>query len=207
MKQLPIKIPASALQDLRAAFVPADTPAGSYLELSIRIADEDLTIRDLSAFLELIDRIYGRLSEKGLPSYARREIGHLKINKLQKGSWELLLQEVLTSEYSYSLLVILLAVKYLPPAIQSIATAYNQVEQGRLARAERKRIRTEMEKDEALLSLSEERRNQLSELVDYLHGKEKERLHRAIRFTQKRLLAINVGVKNSGSATERDTDG
>ena len=195
MKNLPVKTPDSALKDLRDAYIPVDTPEGSYLELSIHIADEDLTIRDLSAFLDLIDRIYGRLSEKGLPSYARREHGHLKINKLQKGSWELLLQEVISSGYSHALIVILLAVKYLPPAIQSLATTYNQVEQGRLARVNRKRIKAEMEQDENLASLSKDRLNQLSELVEFLHEKEKERLHRAIRFTQKRLLSISVRVK------------
>lgn len=193
MKNLPVKTPDSALKDLRAIYIPTNTPEDSYLELSIRIADEDLTIRDLSAFLDLIDRVYGRLSEKGLPSYARKELGHLKINKLQKGSWELLLQEVITS--GYSLIVILLAVKYLPPAIQSLATAYNEVEQGRLAGTERKRIKKEMEKDENLSALSNDRKNQLSELVEYLHDKEKKRLHRAIRFTQKRLLSIDVRVK------------
>tara|TARA_R110002124_G_scaffold122338_1_gene280884 strand:- start:4001 stop:4603 length:603 start_codon:yes stop_codon:yes gene_type:complete len=197
MKNLPAKTPVSALRDLRDAYVPIDAPRGSYLELSIRIADEDLTIRDLSAFLDFIDRIYGRLSEKGLPSYARKEYGHLKIKKLQKGSWELLLQEVLSSGYSYSLIVILLAVKYLPPAVQSIATAYNQVEQGRLAHANRKRIKAEMEKDEHLAELSNERRNQITQLVDFLHEKEKERLHRAIRFTQKRLLSIKIRVKRN----------
>jgi len=101
MKNLPVKTPDSALRDLRDVYIPADTPEGSFLELSIRIADKDLTIRDLSAFLDLIDRIYGRLSEKGLPSYARKDHGHLQINKLQKGSWELLLQEVITSSYSH----------------------------------------------------------------------------------------------------------
>jgi len=195
MKNLPVKTPDSALKDLRAVYIPTNTPEDSFLELSIRIADEDLTIRDLSAFLDLIDRIYGRLSEKGLPSYTRKELGHLKINKLQKGSWELLLQEVITSGYSYSLIVILLTVKYLPPAIQSLATAYNEVEQGRLAGTERKRIKKEMEKDENLSTLSNDRKNQLSELVEYLHDKEKKRLHRAIRFTQKRLLSIDVRVK------------
>lgn len=195
MKNLPVKTPDSALKDLSSAYIPADTPDDSIIELSIRIADEDLTIRDLSAFLELIDSIYGRLSETGLQSYARREEGHLKINKLQKGSWELLLQEVITSGYSYTLIVILLAVKYLPPAVQSLATAYNEVEQGLLARQNRKRIKAEMERDENLSSLSKDRRAQLSELVEYLHEKEKNRLHRAIRFTQKRLLSINIRVK------------
>jgi len=195
MKNLPVKTPDSALRDLRNAYIPSDTPEGACLELSIRIADEDLTIRELSAFLDLIDRIYGRLSEKGLPSYARKEHGHLKINKLQKGSWELLLQEVISSPYSHTLIVILLAVKYLPPAVQSIATAYNQVEQGRLARANRLRIKADMEQDKNLLSLSKDRKGQLSELVDYLHEKEREKLSRAIKFTQKRLLSIEVRIK------------
>jgi len=79
--------------------------------------------------------------------------------------------------------------------MQWVAIAYNEVEQGRLAGAERKRIKAEMEKDEDLSSLSKDRRNQLSELVEYLHEKEKKRLHRAIRFTQKRLLSINIRVK------------
>jgi len=195
MKNMPVKIPDSALRDLHDAYIPVDTPAGSYLELSVRIADEDLTIRDLSAFLDFIDRIYGRLSENGLPSYARKEYGYLKINKLQNGSWELLLQEVISSGYSHALIVILLAVKYLPQAVQSIATAYNQVAQGRLAQESRKRIRAEMEHDNNLAALSNERRSQLSGLVEYLHEKEKERLHRAIRFTQKRLLSIDVRIK------------
>jgi hypothetical protein len=85
----------------------------------------------------------------------------------------------------------------LPPAIQSIATTYNQIEQGRLARANRKRIKAEMEQDEHLAGLSKVRRNQLTQLVDFLHKKEKDRLHRAIRFTQKRLLSIKVRVKKN----------
>ena len=54
---------------------------------------------------------------------------------------------------------------------------------------------SEMEKDENLSMLSNDRRSQLSELIEYLHDKEKKHLHRAIRFTQKRLLSIDVRVK------------
>lgn len=195
MKNLPVKTPDSALVELRDVFIPVDTPRDSYLELSIRISDEDLTIRDLSAFLDFVDRIYGRLSEKGLPSYARREYGHLKISKLQKGSWELLLQEVVTSGYSHALIIIFLAVKYLPPAIHSLASAYNELEQGLLARENRKRIRAQMKQDAELSKLSNARQSQLSELVEYLHEKEKKKLTRAIRFVQHRLIDIKVGIK------------
>ncbi len=53
-----------------------------------------------------------------------------------------------------------------------------------------------MDQDKNLVSLSKERRGQLSELVEYLHEKEKDKLHRGIRFTQKRLLSINIRVKD-----------
>ena len=195
MGNLPANVPKTALVELREAFIPSETPDDSYLELSIRISDEDLAVRDLSAFLDFIDGIYGRLAKEGFQSYARREYGHLKIERIQKGSWELLLREAITSNYSYALIIILLAVKYLPPAINSLASAYNQVEQGRLARQSRKRIRVEMEQDEKISRLSKSRRLQLAELIEYLHEKEKDRLHKVIRFTQRRLLGMKFRIR------------
>ena len=195
MGNLPVNVPKTALIELREAFIPSETPDNSYLELSIRISDEDLAVRDLSAFLDFIDSIYGRLAKEGFQSYARREYGHLKIERIQNGSWELLLQEAITSSYSCALIIILLAVKYLPPAINSLASAYNQAEQGRLARQSRKRIRVEMEQDEKISSLSKSRRLQLAELIEFLHEKEKDRLHRVIRFTQRRLLGIKFRIR------------
>jgi hypothetical protein len=198
MDNLPAKIPKTALVDLREVFIPTETPDNSYLELSIRIADENLVVRDLSAFLDFIDGVYGRLAKEGFQSYARRERGHLKVERIQKGSWELLLREVITSSYSHALIIILLAVKYLPPAINSLASSYNQVEQGRLARQNRKRIRAEMEQDERISRLPKSRRLQLAGLIEYLHEKEKYRLHKVIRFTHLRMLEIKVRIRSKG---------
>lgn len=195
MGNLPANVSKVALVELREAFIPSETPDSSYLELSIRISDEDLAVRDLSAFLDFIDGVYGRLAREGFQSYARREYGHLKIERIQKGSWELLLREAITSSYSYALIVVLLAVKYLPPAINSLANAYNQVEQGRLARQSRKRIRVEMEQDEKISRLSKSRRLQLAELIGHLHEKEKYRLPKVIRFTQRRLLGMKFRIR------------
>lgn len=97
MGNLPANVSKVALVELREAFIPSETPDSSYLELSIRISDEDLAVRDLSAFLDFIDGVYGRLAREGFQSYARREYGHLKIERIQKGSWELLLREAITS--------------------------------------------------------------------------------------------------------------
>ncbi|HOY70358.1 MAG TPA: hypothetical protein PL131_06645 [Methylotenera sp.] len=195
MKNLPITTPDVALTELKNIFIPENTPKDSFFELSIRITDQDLTIRDLSAFLDFIDRIYGRLSEKGLRSYANSEHGHLRISELRKGSWELLLEEAITSGYSHALVIILIAVKYLPPAVESFANAYSQIEQGRLASANRRRITKEMKQDNQLAVLGQARINQLSMLLEYLYQKEDEKLYRTIRFVKTRLIDINIRVK------------
>ena len=113
MDNLPAKIPKTALVDLREVFIPTETPDNSYLELSIRIADENLVVRDLSAFLDFIDGVYGRLAKEGFQSYARREHGHLKVERIRKGSWELLLQEAITSSYSHAVVSQRLGLDYL----------------------------------------------------------------------------------------------
>ena len=196
MENLPARIPKSAVFDLNKIFIPIDAPDDSYIELSIRIDDKDVSLRDLGAFLELVHRIYGRLSEKGLKSYAHKEHGHLKVQEMRRGSWELILQEAIASGYSHALILAYLAVKYLPSAIESLANSYNQVEQGRLAKQQRKRIRVEMEQDEAISKLSKKRRYQIADLVDYLHEKEKERLHRAVRFARQRLLSVSIKIRS-----------
>lgn len=195
MDYLPASIPKTALVDLRELFIPSDTPDDSHLELSIRIADTDITVRDLTAFLDFVDGIYGRLAKEGFLSYARREYGHLKVDQVQKGSLELLLQEAITSDYSHNLIIIYLAIRFLPPAINSLASAYNQIEQGRLARENRKKIRAEMALDETMSRLPNDRRRQLAGLITFLHAKEKDRLHRAIRFTKKRLIDIRIRIR------------
>lgn len=195
MDQLPANVPRSAITEMYGAFVPENEPEDSIIEVSLRLADEDLELRDLGAFLELVDRIYGRLSENGLQSYARREYGHLQVQEIRRGSWELILREVIASGYSHALILAYLAVKFLPKTIESLATSYNQVEQGRLAKQQRKRIRTEMEQDEQLAKLPKERRNQLATLVEALHEKEKERIHRATRFANRRLKGVNIRIR------------
>ena len=194
MNHLPANVPRSAIAEMYGAFVPEDEAEDSNIEVSLRIADEALELRDLGAFVELVDRIYGRFSENGLQSYARREYGHLKVQEIRRGSWELILQEAIASGYSHALILVYMAVKFLPKTIESLAT-YNQVEQGRLAKQQRKRIRAEMEQDEHLAKLPKERRKQLAALVEVLHEKEKERLHRAARFARRHLKGVNIHIR------------
>lgn len=203
MSNLPASIPQTALTDLRSVFVPEGASQHDRFELSIRITDQEIEVRDLSAFLAFVDDVYGRLSKDGLRSYAQRQREHLQITKMQQGSWELLLIETLASPHSAVLLIIFLALKYLPSGIQSLANAYNEVEQGRLARQNRKRIRKEMESDQKLSKLSARRRRQVAALIDELYEQEKQELPGTMRFVRKRLLAIGLRIR---SANDEDGD-
>jgi len=196
MKNLPIRVPDKALVELKDVFIPENASMDDQFELSIRISEDNVEIRDMSAFLSFIDRIYGRLSEKGLRSYAQRESGHLQISQMRRGSLELLLIETLASPQSVAILVVFLALKYLPSGVQSFANAYNEVEQGRLARENRKRILQEMEEDQKLANLSPIRRKQVSELIEYLHEQEHDELPRAIRFSRRRLLSLCLRIRS-----------
>lgn len=196
MDNSPVQKPKKALEVLRTVLVPEGTLPDTIIELIICISGENLSIRDMSAFLEFIDHICGRLTPGGFRAYARREHGHLKISKMRKGSWELVLDTVFSYlKQSEIIFVIWLALKYLPHVIQAGATAYNEYEQGRLARENRKRIRQEIEEDEKLRSLPANRRRELSSLLDILYSREADKLPRAIRFAKKSLMHVQIRVR------------
>jgi hypothetical protein len=204
MENLSIQKPKNALEELRHLMIPSDLPGNSTIQLVIRINAEDISIRDFSAFLDLIDDIHGRLSPNGLRSYARREFGHLKISKFQEGSWELIIEKTLSYvRQSEILLVIWLVLKYLPQAFQTFASAYNDYEQGRLARENRKRIKMQMEKDEKLRTLSPRRRADLITLIDILYSKESVKLPRASRFARRALLDVEVRVSKRSKKQQK----
>lgn len=203
MEDLPIQKPRNALEELWHLVIPMNIPEDLVIELFIRIAPKNISIRDLSTFLELLDHIHGRLTPEGFRSYARREFGHLKISRVQEGSWELIIETTLSYvKQSEILLIIWLVLKYLPQAFQTISSAYNEYEQGRLARENRKRIKMEMEEDEKLRNLSPNRRRDLIALIDALYSKEANKLPRASRFARKSLLDVDIRVQKSRKSKE-----
>ena len=202
-ENLPIPNPRNALEELRHLIIPPDMPEDSVVELIIKISEKNISIRDLSAFLEFIDHMHGRLTPEGFQSYARRQYGHLEISKIKEGSWELILETALSYlKQSEILLIIWLAIKYLPQAAQTLASAYNEYQQGRLARVNRKRISMQMEEDEKLMNLDPKRRRDLIALIDILYTKEVGKLTRASRFARRGLMDVNISVRKNGSKNE-----
>jgi hypothetical protein len=195
---LPIKTPKKALAEVWSSLIPDNAEEGSIIELSIRIIDQNIPIRDLSAFLEFIDRIYGRLSPEGLQSYSRRQHHQLEITHIRKGSWELILEGVISRHHQQAelLVIIWLAVKYLPIAIKTGMSAYNEYEQARLAREQRKQIRKSMEVDEIMRNLPANRKKEITSLLHAIYEKEDRKLNRVSRFIRVRLIDITIREKS-----------
>jgi hypothetical protein len=194
---LPIKKPKKALAEVWSSLIPDDAEEGTIIELSIRITDKNLPVRDLSAFLEFVDRIYGRLSPEGLQSYSRRQHHQLEITQIRKGSWELILEGVISRHHQQAelLVIIWLAVKYLPTSIKTGLSAYNDYEQARLAREQRKQIKHNMEVDEILQNLPSNRKKEITKLLHSIYDKEDRKLNRVSRFIRVRLIDIVIREK------------
>tara|TARA_R110002049_G_C9121973_1_gene558445 strand:- start:1098 stop:1694 length:597 start_codon:yes stop_codon:yes gene_type:complete len=194
---LPIKKPKKALAEVWSSLIPDDAEEGTVIELSIRITDQNIPVRDLSAFLEFVDQIYGRLSQEGLPSYSRRQHNKLEIAHIRKGSWELILEGAISRYHQQAelLVIIWLAVKYLPIAVKTGLSAYNDYEQARLAREKRKQIRNSMEVDEIISNLPTNRKKEITKLLHAIYEKEDRKLNRVSRFIRTHLIDVVIREK------------
>jgi len=107
METLPVKVPRRALADIAHSFIPEDTSYEATVELVITIEDSNINVREFAAYLSLIDRVYGRLSSKGLHSYAHTESGQLEITEIRKGSIELIVSQLVSEFRGVAVLIVL----------------------------------------------------------------------------------------------------
>jgi len=169
-------LPKAAAKGLAAHLLTGEPKAGVSIELVITLDDRDLNLRDLSKYFQLIDRAYGRLVVGDLKKYAWKRRSQLKVARIEKGSWELVLAEAVSKLGDHTgILLTYLLVKYLPhaaersaAALSHLATAYNSLEQGKLARANRRQLRKQIQADSALQGLPDIEQRQLAEVLDQL---------------------------------------
>jgi len=96
----------------------------------------------------LADRVYGRLTEAGLKSYAQSAYDQLRITEIRKGSVELIIAEAVSHFQDATPLVILwLFLRYVPGILQSaseasknVADAYRSLQEGKLVAQNRKQL-------------------------------------------------------------------
>jgi hypothetical protein len=196
MEDFPVSVPKKAVRELTSLFIPSGTPPDASLQLVIRIEEIGFRVRDFSAYLILIDKTYGRLSSKGLKSYAQKVEDQLRVSSLQSGSFELVISEIIANFDQVTLLFVIgFFLKYLPNVIRESAAAYRDYEEARLARQRRRQLREQIRHDKEIEVLDDRRKRQLVELLDILYGLEIRNLPKAQRFSHKHVKEISFRVR------------
>jgi len=180
-----LRLPRAALKDLQTAFIPEKTSSDRFLCLSVILDDFSLNLRELAAYLGLIDNTYGKLSPQGIFAYSHRRECQLNIHRLGSSSVELKFVELITNTRNIqALLLIFLMLKYLPGVVESLSTAYKNYEEGRLLRERRKMLRRQIREDPDVKILSRSRKEQLILVIDELLIRGRRFLPKASRFAR-----------------------
>jgi hypothetical protein len=221
LEDLPDKVPFIALQDLVSALIPYKVEDESQIELVIVLESFDLNIRDFTAFLSFVDRIYGRLKNWNLYSYSQLNRQQLRISEFRFGSLEAVLTETVlhTKDQLIPLAVLYLVLRALKPISETtknfvdsykslkesekISTEIKKLsaeiikinEETKLIRINRKKLEFELKQDEFLKELDEKRINQLITLIRELFEMEKRYLPKAKKFIDKKVKDIKLQIK------------
>ena len=205
MSDLQLYIPRSASKELIALYSSEQNQPGDVVQLRIIIDESNISLRDFAAYLNLIDRTYGRLSPNGIYSYAQSPQQHVRISETNLGSLEVIIKE-LVSNFSgtRALIIIGLLLKYLPGIIEKASTAYKNYEEGRLTQVQRKQIRIQMRRDEVVSQLNSERQNQLIKLLNQLYSLEERNVTKAQRFDTESIQGIYIEVVDKPADTSEN---
>ncbi|MCK4726856.1 MAG: hypothetical protein KAT29_13680 [Anaerolineales bacterium] len=189
--------PESALEEVENLLFPFGVPAEGILELVIVLEDHDLRVRGFSELLGFVDRTYGRLSPRGIRSYARREDEQVRISEVRSGSYELIIETLANNtEAVTSLVMISLLIKYLPGALESLAASYRDYEEAKFTREKRKQLRKQIEEDEKLQSLDRNKQNQLVRYLDYLYERDRKHLKNVGEFSKRSVIDVLIRIAN-----------
>ncbi|MGO9605415.1 MAG: hypothetical protein ACLQAT_18840 [Candidatus Binataceae bacterium] len=148
-----VQVPHFAIAQIRKVILPDDLSRLDSLEMRLRIRNENITVRDLTAFLRATERIYGAFSEGGLASYTRSEHDLFEIERIETGSVDLsFVQDITSIVRSHSPIAIFilifllrmdkvaLSAKHLAEAFRAAAEAFKTYEEGAEIRDRRQKL-------------------------------------------------------------------
>lgn len=160
------------------------------IRLRIRIDDTNLPVRDFGNYLTFIDRIYGRVSPRGLASYAQKRKEHLTISKVEFGSVELLIAEIF--ENSQSLIILFLFLKILADFLKASGEFYQAIQAAELDRAKKDEIRKRIRRESVCSNNTAEVNEQLTNVIFNIINYEEKNLTVASRFTEEHVTSIEL---------------
>jgi hypothetical protein len=200
MDEIPLPIPKSYPKRLAASILPDFSFSNNILELKITTSDNELSARDMSAYLALIDHIYGRLNVNGFINYSRSPKYHLRIKKVNSKCLEFIFSHLPDKSDMGIYLIIFLFLKYLP-------NAYQKYEEGRFTRMRRKLLKNKMREEKEIRMLDNRTLNNLIKLLDYLNIQEIRLIPRASRFASLNVKNIEITITSTTEIESSNTGG
>jgi len=168
-------------------------------DLIITLDENNLSLRELGAFVMIIDRFYGRLTTVNLNTYAQKEERHLKLTSITSGSTIATINNILGLMSKEEAMFLLLLIKFLSSAIKAgseglvkISKAFDKFEKGKLSRYIRKSLKEDIGQDKLLSSLDEKSKHKLAELLEKRYTLEKRHLAYAAKFARKKLKSVEL---------------
>jgi len=196
MYDLTFHHPKKLFNNIFSLFIPDKVSGDETFELIIRLTDKNISVRNLAAYLNFIDKAYGRLTPKGIKHYSQTSTYELKITEIRRGSIEIVIADVLSNTTSIKALIIIgLLLKCLPKIIRSILSSYRDYEEARLARIRRKQIKEQMKEDKNLNKLADRQMNRLVVFLDAMYLIDKRNIPKAYNFSKENTTQIKFNLQ------------
>lgn len=179
-----------------------DIDNNDVIQLSIRIDDFDISVKDFSTYLHFIYKIDGILSDVGLLSYSRLYRGHIRIAKIEHGSIEILIERLFSEYGADRLIIIWLALKYLPKILSGSLDAIHKYYDTLVKREEylekkerrviRKNIRGLLNEEVELTNLDKKIKEKLVDILDELYFRNHKKLKATSQFGVDKVKSVAI---------------
>lgn len=177
------------------------------LELTIKIQQSDINIKELSSYLEFIYKLDGHLSELSFARYSHNQRQQIEISEVRFGSWDIVIERILNGIDADRLAIIYFTLKFLPKIIETfidkVHTYYQILEtrenylEKRENRKKRKELRKLINNEQELSFLDKMQKEKIVLVIESLYEKAGDTKIPASRFAQKFIKEIKLTSKNS----------
>jgi hypothetical protein len=209
---LPTQLGGAAARQLMALLLGERSGADDVLRLTISFPDRDVNVRELAAYLEVIDRFYGRIVEGHLYGYGHKRARQLRITTIDVGSCKLTFAQTLGNSSPHPLIILYLLLRFLPyvradaaEAVSAVGNGFRTHPSSTLVRENRQQLRLWMPADPLLSRLEHKYLTKLISLLDTLYAREAALLQPAIRFGVSYVQEIRLVVDERTSAAEQSS--
>lgn len=204
MEDLHVTLPKRLIANLLDLILPPGTKNSEKLELIIRLRTENISVREFAAYLNFIDKAFGRLTPEGIYSYSKTSKYELKITEIRHGSVEVIIANSLSHLVSIKALIVVgLLLKYLPGIIRLALSAYCDYEEIRLAKVRRQQIKEQITQDRKLSPLGNTQIKQLIKLLDILYGTDTRNLPKAHKFSKEAVIQVEFKLQTCNKPSNK----